>query len=645
LTRQTDGSLRARLLISSIGIAIAVSTIFIIVAYRLTVDLGESAELQSIERQTQIMFSQLQHQQAINPENLIASVNTIDAENLEPAPFHLELIIKGKIYRQQSLENTPYQELMLSESYNHNSSGIITLSKKRFMWAHRSSLNKEISIILIRPTDSLDRALQYIVRRLSVTAFLTFWIALWSALVLSAMIFRRIEKNNEELAFIATHDSLTKLPNRLYLIDKVNNYTESFNTPYKKSAQNKKGALLMIDLDRFKEVNDTLGHAMGDELLIALAKRFREQLSDSCLLVRTGGDEFIIWCKDMDAENGLLVANQIIQSCKLPVVVNNTFLESSASIGIACFPQHGKDVDTLVKCADIAMYQAKRQRQGVKLYDAATDNHSLLRVKLRGELSNALKHNQFILHYQPKVELSTGAVVGVEALARWNHPKEGLIQPNSFIDLIEQSGMINEFTRYILLAAVKQIRQWIDQGIDLTIAVNISPYNLLDPSLTPHIRTLLETYQIPADKLEIELTETASMIDIQTTKSAFNKLREVGVQLSVDDFGTGMSSLAYLKELDVDFIKIDRSFIINMSDDHRDAAIVKATIDLVNGLGRSVIAEGIENEKQATQLQAMGCGFGQGYYFAKPMAESALREHLNNLNDTSFQGNFLTLHT
>ncbi len=631
MTHHTGSSLRARLLISSIGIAVVVSAIFIVVAYRLTVDLGESTELESLEIQTEMLFSQLQHLQP-DPEAFVTSANYLDSGTSELAPIYLVINIQGEIYKQQSLENYPYKDLLISADFRPNTSGIITVSEKRFIWAQRSTLDEEISLTLIRPTESLDLALQYIVRRLSVTAFLTFWIALWSALVLSAIIVRRIEKNNEELAFMATHDPLTKLPNRLYLIDKVNHYTSSTKGLLMKSTQDVKGALLMIDLDRFKEVNDTLGHAMGDELLIALANRFREKLTDSCLLVRTGGDEFIIWCKDMDADKALLVANQIIQTCKVPVKVNNTFLESSASIGIACFPQHGKDVDTLVKCADVAMYQAKRQHQGVKLYDAASDNHSILRVKLRGELSNALKHKQFVLYYQPKIELTTGKVVGVEALARWEHPQEGLIPPNDFIDLIEQSGMVNEFSRNVLLIAIKQISEWMDQGLSLTIAVNISPYNLLDPELTPFIATLLKTYQVPAEKLEIELTETASMIDIQTTRLAFSKLRKSGVKLSVDDFGTGMSSLAYLKELDVDFIKIDRSFIINMSNDERDKTIVKSTINLINKLGRYSVAEGIETSHQARQLEAMGCDFGQGFYFAKPMPETKLREYVNKQN-------------
>ena len=625
-TFHIDQNLRARLLASSIGIAIAVSAIFIIVAYRLSADLGQSTELQSIELQTQILFSQLNDgQKQADPDKLIASFNNANQKNTEQDEklFYLELKIKDKTYKHEGLSESPTQTLLLAESYNPNSSGLILISENRFMWAERSTPDKQQSILLIRPTTSLDQALEYVVRRLSVTAFLTFWIAVWSALLLSAIIVRRIDKNNKELAFIATHDSLTHLPNRLYLIDTVNQHTESYLTSNKAKAL-AKGALLMIDLDRFKEVNDTLGHAMGDELLIALAKRFRENLDDSCLLVRTGGDEFIIWSKDMDAQSALAVANQIIQSCKEPVNVNNTFLESSASIGIACFPQHGDNVDTLAKCADVAMYQAKRQRQGFKIYDAASDHHSLLSIKLRGELRNALKEQQFILYYQPKVELSTGKIIGVEALTRWEHPQEGLIYPNEFIELIEQSGMVNEFSRYVLLSAVKQLRLWLDQNINLNIAVNISPYNLLDPTLTPYIQTILKTHKVPAAKLEIELTETASMIDINKTKKVFQQLKKTGVKLSVDDFGTGMSSLAYLKELDVDFIKIDRSFIINMSNDYRDEAIVKSIIDLTSRLGRHVVAEGIENADIAKKLASMGCGFGQGYYFAQPMPEEKL---------------------
>ena len=265
------------------------------------------------------------------------------------------------------------------------------------------------------------------------------------------------------------------------------------------------------------------------------------------------------------------------------------------------------------------MYHAKELRLGYQLFDQTLNSKSALWVSLRGQLNNALQQNQFVLFYQPKVSLPQGTIVGVEALVRWEHPEKGLLAPGVFIDIIEQSTVIHEFTRYVLKQAIIQCRLWLNQGVRISVAVNLSPYNLRDDEFIPYLKEQLSCHQVPAELIEIELTESGTMLDLNVAQRVFPELRAVGVKLSIDDFGTGMSSLAYVKKLDVNFIKIDRSFITNITTDYRDVAVIKSMLLLCANLNKEVIAEGIETSEQAEILHELGCKFAQGYYFGKPM--------------------------
>ena len=622
------GSLRARLVFASLSLATVVSLISIIVAVRLSNELGRSTELRAIQQKSDILLSQIALTRTHETRQIIFNGLT-DSAHSNNLMTGTRIIIDGVKVFQHGINTAMSQRIKLLDLSGKSHSGSIEISDSEYIWTYQAiDQPLKASVLLIHYPESLDQALQLVTKRLSLTAFITFWLSVWSALLVSSFIVKQVRESNKKLTHMATHDALTDLPNRVYLVEQIDNFvTEIPSTGVKNHRQ--LASLILIDLDRFKEVNDTLGHAIGDDLLKAISLLFHSVLDQPCILTRFGGDEFVVWCPDTDKEKALKIAAALTETCRQPIIIGSHSLEIGASIGVALYPEHGQDAENLIKRADIAMYQAKRNHQSVRVYDKDDDTLSLFKVKLSGDISSALQRGDFIIHYQPKVDIKTRLIVGVEALVRWQHPEFGLIYPSDFIGLIEQSGRIHDFTLYVINESVIQIRKWQEQQQNLSIAVNISPYNLTDAELIPNVSSILEKHSIPAQLLEFELTETASMLDIEKTQSAFNQLRELGIKLSIDDFGTGMSSLAYLKELDVDYIKIDRSFIINMEKDHRDKAIVRSTINLISQLGREVIAEGIETRAIAEQLQTLNCRFGQGFYFAKPLPISEINKLLN----------------
>ncbi len=619
---KADVSLRKRLVLGSVGLAIAVSAIFISVAYKLARDLGEEIELENTSK----IAAQLLHQIPLtSPHSFNQSINTEQFRNnhifkpLDPELIGIEIWLLDqhiKIRNHSSRLDT--EDISLAIETGLESHGFIESDNERLFWTYKIDSANGISILLVRKISALNVALEYVINRLSITAFLTFWLAVWAALVISALITNRFEQSNQKLAYMANHDDLTGLPNRYYLVATLTNFLSAL----KNSGRPKKkrmGAILLIDLDKFKEVNDTMGHAAGDELLVSVAKRLSKLAKDKAQIVRYGGDEFVIWYDGIDSLTAEKFAQDIVSACRLPLSINNSEFEIGASIGIACYPQHGIKVDELFRRADIAMYHAKKLRLGYQLFEQSLNSKSALWGKLRGQLNNALQQNQFVLHYQPKVNLPAGKIIGLEALVRWEHPDEGLLAPGDFIDIIEQSTVIHEFTRYILKQAISQCRLWLNEGLRISIAVNLSPYNLRDNQFIPFLKEQLTLHQVPPELIEFELTESGTMLDLKVAQRVFPELRAAGVKVSIDDFGTGMSSLAYVKKLDVNYIKIDRSFITNITKDYRDEAVIKSMLLLCASLNTKVIAEGIETIEQAEKLYTLGCNFAQGYYFGKPM--------------------------
>jgi diguanylate cyclase (GGDEF)-like protein len=624
--------LRKRVLYSSIGLAIVVSAIFISVAFNLSRDLGQSLEFEHNNK------TLLQFTKSVNEIIFYSKINKTPLnENIKD---QLLVFLDKDVIGFEVWVNNKHIKLKSSTLYSQNEGITNAIKTKKssynfiesetdmLFWVYKNSPLDDLSILMVNKTHALDKAITYVSNRLFITAFLTFWLTVWVALFISALVTKRFEQSNKRLKYLATHDILTGLPNRAYLYE----YAQSYFTPENvKKHQNLDTifAVYIIDLDKFKDINDTMGHLVGDELLKAISRRLCNLREKNSQVMRYGGDEFVVWCDDLNENDAILLAEDIVLLCRQPIKVNNYVFETSVSVGVAYYPASGQQLDDLLKNADIAMYQAKKHRLGFQVFQQEFFTRSEFRVNLRGQLNAALEKHQFVLHYQPKVQLSGNDIVGVEALVRWLHPEEGMLMPNMFIDIIEQSMFVHEFTRYVLLQAIIQCREWLDNGIKLSIAVNISPYNLMDPQLVSYLSDLLEHYKVSAALIEIELTENASMVNIDKTREIFSQLKRLGVKLSIDDFGTGMSSLAYIKHLDVDYIKIDRSFIIDIVTDNRDEAVISGLLLLCKKLDKLTIAEGVETIEQANKLASLGCNLAQGYLYSKPLSAEEMTSYLH----------------
>jgi diguanylate cyclase (GGDEF)-like protein/PAS domain S-box-containing protein len=426
-----------------------------------------------------------------------------------------------------------------------------------------------------------------------------------------------------ELEYQALHDSLTGLPNRTLLRDRLDREILSA------TRQNGVCGLLIMDIDQFKEVNDTMGHEAGDILLHAFAGRIGETIRDLDTVARMGGDEFAILPVGVADIDGILAtATKVLKGLEEPFVVDGTAIYVRASIGIAVFPQHAPDASTLMRRADVAMYAAKQSHRGYALYAPEQEENITRRMALLGELREAISKGELVLHYQPRVDVRQRRTIGVEALVRWNHPRYGLVPPAEFILVAETSDLIGPLTSWVLNQALGQLRAWDLLGIALVASVNLSAANLPDPDLATGIRGLLKTWHIPAARVILEITETAliSAGGGETLK----QLRKLGMGLSIDDFGTGYASLTHLRQLPLTELKLDRSFVGSMATNEDDAAIVKPAISLGHDLGLSVSAEGVEDEATWDMLAAFKCDVVQGYYVARPMPPEQLPDWLDN---------------
>jgi diguanylate cyclase (GGDEF)-like protein len=422
----------------------------------------------------------------------------------------------------------------------------------------------------------------------------------------------------------ALHDALTDLPNRVLLHNRLQQAIRAAERNHSSVA------LLVMDLDRFKEVNDTFGHHTGDQLLAQLGKRLGSVLRSSDTFARLGGDEFAVLLPTATVEDAHQIAERLLQVLAQPFALGGLQLDIDASIGIALSPDHGQDADALLRRADVAMYVAKRGNTGHALYTADQDEHSPMRLAMVGELRRAIDQNKLSLYFQPKVSLDNGQVTCAEALVRWDHPRHGILTPDLFVPVAERTGLIRPLARWVLDAALRQCNRWRNDGLDLSVAVNLSMRNLHDPELVDMIRQLLGRWGIPAARLVIEITESSLMADAVRAMEVLSRLRAMGVGISIDDFGTGYSSLAYLKRLPVDELKIDKSFVAHIASDDSDAAIVGSTISLAHALGLSVVAEGIEDRQTLEFLASLGCDVAQGYFISRPLPVVALGDWLAN---------------
>ncbi len=424
-------------------------------------------------------------------------------------------------------------------------------------------------------------------------------------------------RNLRELAHRADHDALTGLGNRSALHQHIRE--AMLQHP------DQRGAVLLFDLDHFKQVNDALGHAVGDQLLQALAKRLQHYLADRpARLFRLGGDEFVILHQLDECYAPLPLARELADVIAEPMQIGELSLRTPASIGVAIGSDHGRDSHELLRCADVAMYHAKQNGAGVTLYERSIDAHKLEHLTLLSAVNDGLEKDQFELFYQPFINLSTGEIEGCEGLIRWRHPSLGLIGAAEFMPLIEATDLIRAITRRVIDIAMNDAARWLQAGIDARVAINLSARNLLDPELPAYLLDAAALHQVAPDRIQLEITETILIKDPASAEAVMQRLTDAGFTLALDDFGTGYSSLAYLARFPIHTLKIDRSFVRDMLDHAQSRTIVESTIVLARGLGLRVTAEGVEQQAEADLLRKLGCDCAQGYLFSRPVPAAEL---------------------
>jgi diguanylate cyclase (GGDEF)-like protein len=423
----------------------------------------------------------------------------------------------------------------------------------------------------------------------------------------------------------ALTDDLTGLSNRRHLVDRLEAAIQQCRE------QNRELALLLVDLDGFKELNDTLGHHAGDQVLRQIGPRLSRLLRADDTLARLGGDEFAVVLMPGDETSASAAGLRLRAALERSFEVGGIHVHIDASVGIALYPSHADDALGLLQRADVAMYEAKRMRTGHEVYVAGRDRHSRERLALIGELRGALDAGELVLHYQPKAAIATGAVRSVEALVRWEHPRQGLLGPSHFLPLVEQSGLTRALTAFVIDQALLEVGALRDAGYDLRVAVNLGPADLLDLGLPSEVERLLELRRFPAACLQLEVSEDVVMADVERTEEVLRGLRHAGVRTALDDFGAGQSALAHLRHLRIDELKIDRSFVMRLLEDECDAAIVHTVVDLGRRLGLTVVAEGVESAKAWELLGHWGCEEAQGHLLGRPMAAVELGRWLGDL--------------
>lgn len=446
------------------------------------------------------------------------------------------------------------------------------------------------------------------------------WAALFRIVVRAS---RRLRRQAEDNYRLARYDQLTGLPNRTLFIERVS------RTVRRPEPSHGSVAVLLIDLDRFTEINNTLGNVNGDEVLREVGRRLDAGLAPGALAARLAGDEFALLCpRTGGVSDAREIAARVQSRLEEPIVLDGVALNVEASIGVAVMGVHAEDAEALLQRADAALGHASSLGTRVEVYSDEINRFDARRLVLLGQVRGALERSEFIVHYQPKVDLRTRRATGVEALVRWRHPEHGVLQPGDFIPIVEQTALIGPLTHEVIDQALGQMVAWRRRGIELDMAVNLSARNLLDRALCEEVAQLLARHGVRAERLTVEITESAAMVDPERAISVLRSLRDLGVHVSVDDFGTGNASIDYLASLPASEIKIDRSFVSAMLGDTRAEAIVRATIDLARNLGLTVVAEGIETEDVLEHLSSLGCETGQGYLLSRPMAAERLTDEL-----------------
>ena len=601
--------LQRKLLFYFFSLVLGVLFIFGFITYQIT-------HTANLENETRILHISAQQQ-----ANILAtlyrhtpSLRTLvdHLQDKSAHPFYISILDKQNQYIKQQLPPV-WQDrpdlLKLADA----TSGQLNFAEKTWLWERIPIQDSPYQLLQIYHSQYSNTWLTSLTMRMVTTGIIILWLASWLGIIISSTISKKLRTQNDAIQYQSTHDSLTQLPNRLRLYEKL----EKAITQAKKTSSS--FALIVMDLNRFKDVNDTLGHDIGDQLLCQIAERLQTLLSESDTVARMGGDEFAILLDEARETHVQEIIERITVALQKPFLIEDLLLEAETSLGIACYPQHGEDARTLIRHADTAMYLAKHRGELFAFYDRSKDPHSLKRLTLMADLRRAIEAGELELYYQPKVNINQRKVNSVEALLRWQHPIYGYIQPDVFIALAEQTGIIKPLTEWTLKTGIAQCARWHADGLHLSVAINLSPRMLHNLNMAMDIQKMLHDAGLAAKFLELEITESAIMQEPERAQDILCQLHNLGIRLSIDDFGTGYTSLAYLKNLPVDEIKIDMSFIQGMLNDTADAMIVRSIIELAHNMGYEVVAEGVSSEALFQRLAEEGCEIAQGAFISYAM--------------------------
>lgn len=495
---------------------------------------------------------------------------------------------------------------------NHDK-GLATIGDEHYFWS--ADWVPGTPYVLVNTLRYRDKGisgfLKYVGIELGITIFVVFWVSLWAATIL-ANLYQRLANQKMEIEHQSRHDPLTSLPNR-HTIGEI--IEESIST---NDNETENVLLCLVDVNGLKDVNDSLGHEYGDDLLRNVSERLKDALRSSDRVGRFGGDKFAVVLKHGNNTAVEELCTRLLATFDRAFQIKGHSLYLGATLGIANYPEHAENSQGLIQKTEIALHTAKDTSKDFFIFDANKDHGNPERLNLANDLRHAIRDGQLTLNYQPQLDLRSGKIIGVEALARWNHPEHGFIPPDTFVAIAERTGLIKQLTEFVLTTAIKQCAEWRRTMQSLSISINLSARNLHDETLPKQVARLIRHWKIIPEQICLEITETAMMADPEHAGELLEELDRLGVKISIDDFGTGYSSLTYLKRLPVDEIKIDKSFVMNMSNSENDASIIRATVGLAHDLGLSVVAEGVENQESQDTLQQMGCEIAQGYHICKP---------------------------
>ncbi|VAW61348.1 diguanylate cyclase/phosphodiesterase (GGDEF & EAL domains) with PAS/PAC sensor(s) [hydrothermal vent metagenome] len=616
--------LKTQILLSILGITVLAQVVFGFLAYRqITESRGDqlSIFLQYLNREVAGRFT-------IPGNKYVAEIYLEELRQKFSTP-RSTLIIQNNnriLYIAGNLE-VDISEIsqQLNRAYSDsNKHGLINIKGMEYYWAVSDLPDDNYQLVMLEPAGNEEIEIASTLRiKLLSSGFVIIWIAVWVSLLLSSRISKQLDDKSDQLEHIALHDDLTGLPNRKLLADRL----EQVYLHSQRNAQT--FVLLLIDLDRFKEVNDTLGHQFGDELLKVVASRLSESIREDDTVARLGGDEFAVLLPQTGLSGAEMCVKRILNTMDAPITINGVVTESKASMGIAIYPEHGENIEILMQHADVAMYQAKKSQTGAAIYDQEDNIHSVRRLQLMHDLRYAVENRKIDVFYQPLISAINQKVLSVEALARWQHEELGAISPKEFIPMAEQMGLIRLLTFQVLEKALQAYSSWKKKGYSATISLNVSTFCLQDMSLPDELNCVFKKHSIDTSEIELEITESALMHDLSRAGKILEQLHDSGLKLAIDDFGTGFSSLNYLKKLPVDTLKIDKSFTLDMCKSDKDMAIVKTIIELGHNLGCRVVAEGVETSEILDKLILLNVDVVQGFFYSKPLAVGEFVDWLN----------------